>query len=131
MKKLVLPIFISFIWIFYRSNQYFEGSINNNPEVKSLTSHQRFFLPFPKNYEIISEYEESGYEYKIINTKNEISYLNSFYQEILRSKNYLKDYEYENDNVQEFKYSKDRNEITISLTKQKDGTSIIFKSFKN
>lgn len=131
MRKLLLPIFISVLWIFYRSNQYFEGFINSSPEVKSSTSQNRFFLPFPKNYELVSEYDEEGFNYIIINSINDISYLNSFYQEILRSKNYLKDYEYENENVQEFKYSKDKSEITIILTKQSEVTSIIFKSFKN
>lgn len=127
MKKFILPIFISVLWVFYRSNQYFEGNINSNPQVKSLSNQKRFFLPFPKNYELINEYEESFQEIKIINTKEDISILNGFYQEILRSKNYLKDYEYENENTQEFKYSKDKEEITIILTKQTDGTSVMFK----
>jgi len=128
MKKFIIPIIITTVWIFYRSNQYFEGKIYNNPEVKSSYSEKRFFLPFPKNYELISEYEENGYEVKIINTSDDISTLNGFYQEILRSKNFLKDYEYESDNTQEFKYSKENYEINIILNKQEKGTSIIFRN---
>lgn len=127
MKKFILPITIAVIWIFYRSNQYFEGNLNSTPQVKSGVIQQRFFLPLPKNFELISEHEENGYQIKIINTKEDITYLNGFYQEILRSKNYLKDYEYESENNQEFKYSKDKNEITVIISKQADLTSVIFK----
>jgi len=127
MNKFILPIFISTLWLFYRSNQFFEGSINTTPEVKSFVFQKKFFLPFPKNYELVSEYEEYYQEIKIIKTDADISFLNGFYQEILRSKNFKKDYEYENDNLQEFKYSNDKEEIIVTLTKQKDGTSIMFK----
>lgn len=130
MKKLALPLLIAFLWIFYRSNQYFEGKMYDTKEVKAVTSQKRFFLPLPKNYELISEYEENGFDIKIVNTNEDLTYLNSFYQEILRSKNFLKDYEYESENTQEFKYSKDHKEITIILNKQEKGTSIIFKNFE-
>jgi len=127
MKKFAVPFLISVIWIFYRTNQFFEDQINSVPEVKSSTIQNKFFLPYPKNYELINEYEENYQEIKIIKTNSDIGYLNGFYQEILRSKNFAKDYEYENEEIQEFKYSKENQEITIILTKQKDGTSIMFR----
>ena len=129
MINFIFPILISILWIFYRSNQYFEDKMYYTPQVKAVTSQVSFFLPYPKNFELISEYQEKGYEVKIINTVEDISSLNSFYQEILRSKNFQKDFEYENENSQEFKYSKEREEINIILNRQDKGTSVIFRHF--
>lgn len=126
-QKFSLAILVSIIWIFYRSNQYFEGSIYQTPEVKSQSDSWRFFLPLPKNYEIISQERDSKEEILVLSTNDKKESLNFFYQEILRSKNYQKEYEYEEEGNLEIKYSKDKQEIVIIINEQKDTTSLIFK----
>lgn len=48
MNKFILPIFISTLWLFYRSNQFFEGNINTTPEVKSFIVQKKFFSSVSK-----------------------------------------------------------------------------------
>jgi len=128
MNKLYLLLIFAFFWILFRSNQYFEDRLNQAPEVKALTSTKRFFLPYPKNYEIISESEEQSQVVRVIKTTQDKKSLNSFYQEILRIKGYEKEYELENEDFIEFKYSKKNEEVIINLSSENNQTNIIFKT---
>ena len=128
MNKLYLLLIFAFFWILFRSNQYFEDRLNQAPEVKALTSTKRFFLPYPKNYEIISESEEQSQVVRVIKTSQDKKSLNSFYQEILRIKGYEKEYELENEDFIEFKYSKKNEEVIINLSSENNQTNIIFKT---
>ena len=127
MNKLYFLLIFAFSWILFRSNQYFEDRLNQTPEVKSLTSTQRFFLPYPKNYELISELEEHNQKVRVVKTPEGKATLNSFYQEILRIKGYDKEYELENEEYIEFKYSKKNEEIIVNLSSENNHTNIIFK----
>jgi hypothetical protein len=128
MNKLYFLLIFAFFWILFRSNQYFEDRLNQAPEVKALTSTKRFFLPYPKNYEIISETEEQSQVVRVIKTSQDKKSLNSFYQEILRIKGYEKEYELENEDFIEFKYSKKNEEVIINLSSENNQTNIIFKT---
>ena len=128
MNKLYFLLIFAFSWILFRSNQYFEDRLNQAPEVKALTSPKRFFLPYPKNYEIISESEEQAQIVRVIKTSQDKRSLNSFYQEILRIKGYEKEYELENEDFIEFKYSKKNEEVIINLSSENNQTNIIFKT---
>ena len=128
MNKLYFLLIFAFSWILFRSNQYFEDRLNQAPEVKALTSTKCFFLPYPKNYEIISETEEQSQVVRVIKTSQDKKSLNSFYQEILRIKGYEKEYELENEDFIEFKYSKKNEEVIINLSSENNQTNIIFKT---
>ena len=64
----------------------------------------------------------------MIKTSQDKRSLNSFYQEILRIKGYEKEYELENEDFIEFKYSKKNEEATINLSSENNQTNIIFKT---
>lgn len=127
MKKVILPSLIALSWIFFRSNQYFEDRMYLKPEVKGEESKQNFFLPFPKDFKLISESEEENYLILVGESNQNYKEIVTFYQEILRSKNYLKEYEFEDINSMEIKYSKNNKEIIITSNKIDNISNLIFK----
>lgn len=122
MNKLVIAAIISLFWISYRANQYFEDKLATNGQTKVLgTSKQnRFFLPLPENYEEITKNEESRSLNLIIKSNKSSKELKDFYKEILRSKGYENDYEYEKDNVSEIRYLNDKEDLKVTFTQNED-----------
>ena len=53
-------------------------------------------------------------------------FLLNFYKEILRSKEYENDYEYEKDNIIEFRYLKDSEDLKITITQEGENSLIEF-----
>jgi hypothetical protein len=127
MKNIAVLLIISVFWISYRTTQYFEDKLNSNQtKVLGATQEKRFFLPLPKHYEEISREDNVRNTSLIIKTNKPITELRDFYKEILRSKNYQNDYEYEKDNLIEISYLNDKEEIKITLTQEGDESLIQF-----
>jgi hypothetical protein len=113
------------------SNQYFEDKIGPlNPKVLGLEKEQRFFLPFPKDNDLISWTNELRKTKIIISVKKPAQELKEFYQEILRSKDYEKDYEYEKDNFIELRFIKEQEDLKITIS-QSDDISLVEFNYHN
>ena len=118
---------ISFFWISYRTTQYFEDKLGvTQNKVLGISQEKRFFLPLPKDSEEISREDEARNTKLIIKSKKPVSELKDFYKEILRSKNYQNDYEYEKDNIVEINYLNEKEEIKITLTQEGEFSLIEF-----
>lgn len=127
---LLLAIIALGIITFY-SNEYFEDKIyGQNKKVLGSSIEDRFFLPFPKDYQVISSSKEQRKTDFIINVPKPAIEIKDFYKEILRSKSYENDYEYEKDNVIELKYTKDSEEIKIVITEENQNSIVEFNYYK-
>lgn len=128
MNKLALATIISLFWISYRANQYFEDKLSDNHQnqVLGISRENRFFLPLPDKYEIITKDEESRSTKLIIKSSSPITELKDFYKEILRSKGYENDYEYDKDNISEIRYLSEKEDIKITFTQNEDYSLIEF-----
>lgn len=113
--------------ITFFSNEYFEDKImGQNKKILGASNEERFFLPFPKDYQIISSNSDQRNSIIVISVKKPFTEIRDFYKEILRSKEYEKDYEYEKDNFIEIRYLKDLEDIKISITQEADNSLIEF-----
>lgn len=127
MNNLIIALVISLFWISYRTNQYFEDKINpSGSKVLGIVKEPRFFLPLPDKYELISRSDEARKIDLIINVPAAASEVKDFYKEILRSKGYQNDYEYEKDNVMEIRYLTEKEDIKITFTQNNDSTLVEF-----
>jgi hypothetical protein len=113
--------------ITFYSNQYFEDKImTQDKKILGISNEERFILPFPKEYETISSLRDQRNTKIIINVKKPASEIRDFYKEILRSKEYENDYEYEKDNIIEFRYLKDSEDLKITITQEGENSLIEF-----
>ncbi len=113
--------------ITFYSNQYFEDKImSQDKKILGISSEERFILPFPKEYETISSLRDQRNTKIIINVKKPASEIRDFYKEILRSKDYENDYEYEKDNIIEFRYIKDSEDLKITITQEGENSLVEF-----
>jgi len=128
MFKTILPVVIILaLVITVYSNDYFEDKIfGENKKVLGVTKEDRFFLPFPKDYEIVSSTTDQRNTNIIITSQKSALELKDFYKEILRSKEYENDYEYEKDNLVEIRYLKDSEDIKITFTQEGPTTLVEF-----
>lgn len=127
MKNIAVLLIISVFWISYRTTQYFEDKLNSNQtKVLGASQEKRFFLPLPKDYEEISREDNVRNTLLIVKSNKPIIELKDFYKEILRSKSYQNDYEYEKDNLIEISYLNEKEEIKITLTQEGDESLIQF-----
>lgn len=128
MFKTILPVAIILaLVITVYSNDYFEDKIfGENKKVLGVTKEDRFFLPFPKDYEIVSSTTDQRNTNIIITSQKSALELKDFYKEILRSKEYENDYEYEKDNLVEIRYLKDSEDIKITFTQEGPTTLVEF-----
>jgi hypothetical protein len=111
----------------FYSNQYFEDKIlTQDKKILGISNEERFILPFPKEYETISSLRDQRNTKIIINVKKPASEIRDFYKEILRSKEYENDYEYEKDNIIEFRYLKDSEDLKITITQEGENSLIEF-----
>lgn len=126
-KYAVLFVFIS-LWVTYRTSLLFENKISSqkNEVLGASIKIDRFFLPFPKDHEIITQSKELRFTNIIIKTKKQASELVEFYKEILRSKNFQNDYEYEKENIREIRYISEKEDIKITLTSEGETTLVEF-----
>ena len=119
-----LGIFLLIVIAHY-SNEYFEDKIyGQNKKVLGASKEERFFLPFPKDYQLISTSSDQRNSNIIIVSTKPSSELKAFYKEILRSKDYQNDYEFEKDNIIEIRYLKEDEDLKITFT-QEGKTSIV------
>ena len=126
-NSLIISAIIALFWVSYRTNQYFEDKISANQiQVLGASTKKRFFLPLPENYEQISKSDEARTMDLIIKSNKNSSELKDFYKEILRSKGYENDYEYEKDNVSEIRYLNDKEDLKITFTQEGDSSIIEF-----
>ena len=127
MNGLVIALIVSLFWISYRTSQYFEDKINpSDSKVLGIIQEPRFFLPLPDEYEVISRSDEARKTDLIVNVPKPAKELRDFYKEILRSKGYQNDYEYEKDNVIEIRYLNEKEDIKITFTQNNDNTLVEF-----
>jgi len=129
MNKLLVIITVSLAvgLVTFYSNQYFEDKImSQDKKILGISSEERFILPFPKEYETISSVRDQRNTKIIINVKKPASEIRDFYKEILRSKEYENDYEYEKDNIIEFRYLKDSEDLKITITQEGDSSLVEF-----
>jgi hypothetical protein len=129
MNKLLVIIMVSLSvgLITFYSNQYFEDKImSQDKKILGISSEERFILPFPKEYETISSLRDQRNTKIIINVKKPASEIRDFYKEILRSKDYENDYEYEKDNIIEFRYIKDSEDLKITITQEGENSLVEF-----
>jgi len=126
-NSLIISAIIALFWVSYRTNQYFEDKISaNHIQVLGASTEKRFFLPLPENHEQISKSDEARTTDLIIKSNKSSRELKDFYKEILRSKGYENDYEYEKDNVSEIRYLNDKEDLKITLTQEGDSSIIEF-----
>jgi hypothetical protein len=115
----------------YFSNEYFEDKIfGQNKKVLGINKEERFFLPYPKDYEVVSSTSDQRSTTVIINVLKPASEIRDFYKEILRSKEYEIDYEYEKDNVIEIRYLKDTEDLKITITQEGNSALVEFNYHK-
>ena len=127
MKNIAILLIISVFWISYRTTQYFEDKLNpTKNKVLGATQEKRFFLPLPKDSKEILREDEARNTKLIIKSQKPITELKDFYKEILRSKGFANDYEYEKDNLLEISYLNEKEEIKITFTQEGDETLIDF-----
>jgi hypothetical protein len=123
LKYVVLISLVSLSVITYVSNQKFKENIQNVSQILGEKQERRFFLPFPKDYQIISENNKARKTNIVLESTKTNKEIKDFYEEILRSKNYQKEYEYESENLIEFRYTTDSEDLIIKTT-QLDGRSL-------
>ncbi len=127
MKNIAILLIISVFWISYRTTQYFEDKLNpTKNKVLGATLEKRFFLPLPKDSKEILREDEARNTKLIIKSQKPITELKDFYKEILRSKGFANDYEYEKDNLLEISYLNEKEEIKITFTQEGDESLIDF-----
>lgn len=131
-KSLLIGLIIVFgILATFYSNEYFEDKIlGQDKKVLGISKEERFFLPFPKNYLLISNIQDQRNTKIIISVDKPSFEIKNFYKEILRSKNYENDYEYEKDNISELRYIKEHEDLKISIT-QEGNTSLVEFNYHN
>jgi hypothetical protein len=113
LKYVVIISIISLSVITYISNQKFKENIQNVSEILGQKEERRFFLPFPKDHKIISENYDVRKTNIVIESAKTNQEIKEFYEEILRSKNYQKEYEYENEGLIEFRYTNEKEDLII------------------
>lgn len=123
LKYVVLISLVSLSIITYVSNQKFKENIQNVSEILGEKQERRFFLPFPKDHKIISENYDVRKTNIVIESAKTNKDIKDFYEEILRSKNYQKEYEYESEGLIEFRYTTENEDLVIK-TSQVDGVSL-------
>ena len=127
MKNIAILLIISVFWISYRTTQYFEDKLNpTKNKVLGATLEKRFFLPLPKDSKEILREDEARNTKLIIKSQKPITELKDFYKEILRSKGFANDYEYEKDNLLEISYLNEKEEIKITFTQEGEESLIEF-----
>jgi len=113
------------------SNEYFEDKIlGQNKKVLGISKEERFFLPLPKDFKIISTNSDQRNTNLIVEATKNATELRDFYKEILRSKGYENDYEYEKDNVSELRYIKESEDLKITVTQEGENTILEFNHHK-
>jgi hypothetical protein len=126
-KSLIISAIIALFWVSYRTNQYFEDKISANQiQVLGSSTEKRFFLPLPVDAEQISKSEEARTTDLILKSNKNSRELKDFYKEILRSKGYENDYEYEKDNISEIRYLNDKEDLKITFTQEGDSSIVEF-----
>ena len=126
-NSLIISAIIALFWVSYRTNQYFEDKISANQiQVLGSSTEKRFFLPLPADAEQISKSEEARTLDLILKSNKNSRDLKDFYKEILRSKGYENDYEYEKENVSEIRYLNDKEDLKITFTQEGDSSIIEF-----
>lgn len=122
----ILFVFLS-LWVTYRTSLVFENKVlGEQNEVLGASKEDRFFLPFPKDYEVVTQTKEPRFQNIIIKSNKPASELVAFYKEILRSKNFQNDYEYEKDNLREIRYLNEKEDVKITFTSENEITLIEF-----
>ncbi len=127
MNKIWIFLTISILWIAFRSSQLFEGRFQNPQEVKASYIEERFFLPFPKDANILTSAFEGEFKVIVIETIEKMPEIASFYEEILRSKNYEKEFYFDTPNSIEFQYSKGLENVSFTISSIEGKTNIIIK----
>ena len=128
---IILGAFIVGLIATHLSNEYFEDKIyNENTKILGKFTENRFFLPFPKSYQLISSESDQRNTKIILETNISKKEISEFYKEILRSKDYEKDFEFEKDNTIELRYLKDSEDLKITIT-QDQGNSLIEFNYYN
>jgi hypothetical protein len=133
MNKILTIIMVSLTIgiLTYISNQYFEDRImGQDKKILGISSEERFFLPFPKEYVLLSSVKDQRNTKIIISVSKPAQEIKNFYKEILRSKEFENDYEYEKDNIIEIRYLKESEDLKITIT-QEGETSIIEFNYHN
>lgn len=130
LKYVLFISIISLSIITYISNQKFKENIQNVSEILGQKEDRRFFLPFPKDHKIISQNKEVRKTNIVIESSKSNTEMKDFYEEILRSKNFQKEFEYESENLIEFRYTTDTEDLTIKAT-QLDGKSLTEFDYHN
>lgn len=126
-KKYLTFIILFVILATYFGNEYFEDKIfGSNKKVLGISKEERFFLPFPKEYQIISQSSDQRNTNIVLTVKKPANEIKDFYKEILRSKEYENDYEYEKDNLVELRYLKDSEDLKINITQEADNSIVEF-----
>lgn len=124
---LILISIVSLAGVTSYSNEYFEDKIfNQNKKILGISKEERFFLPFPKEYQLISTNSDQRNSNIIISTKKPAKEIAEYYKEILRSKEFENDYEFEKDNVIELRYFKDSEDLKIAVTQEGNETIVEF-----
>lgn len=123
LKYVALISLVSLSVITFISNQKFKENIQNVSEILGEKQERRFFLPFPKDHKIISENYDVRKTSIVIESTKTNKEIKDFYEEILRSKNFQKEYEYESEGLVEFRYTTENEDLTIK-TSQVDGFSL-------
>jgi hypothetical protein len=122
---LILLLFLTHV-----SNEYFEDKIQGqNKKILGISKEDRFFLPFPKDYNIVSSVTDQRNTKIIINVKKPSQEIKDFYKEILRSKEYENDYEYEKENIIELRYLKESEDLKITITQDGEFSLIEFNHY--
>lgn len=133
MNKIALfvGIFILGSLITFYSNEYFEDKIaGQNKKILGISKEERFFLPFPKEFQVVSSSSDQRTTNIVISVPKSFYEIRDFYKEILRSKGFENEYEYEKDNIIEFKYLKENEEIKITITQEGDLSLVEFNYHK-
>ena len=116
LKYVVLISLVSLSVITYVSNQKFKENIQNVSEILGEKQERRFFLPFPKDHKVISENYDVRKTNIVIESTKTNKEIKDFYEEILRSKNYQKEYEYESEGLIEFRYTTEKEDLVIKTS---------------
>jgi hypothetical protein len=132
MNKNYLILIILFIaLVTYFGNEYFEDKIlGSNKKVLGISKEERFFLPFPKDYQIITQNSDQRNTNIVLTVKKSAIEIKEFYKEILRSKEYENDYDYEKDNIVELRYIKASEDLKITITQEAESSIVEFNYHK-
>jgi len=130
MKYILIISVVSLSIITYISNQKFKENFQNVSEILGEKQERRFFLPFPKDHQIISQNNEVRKTNIVIESSKSTLEIKEFYEEILKSKNFQKEYEYESENLIEFRYTTETEDLIIKTT-QLEGKSLTEFEYHN